>query len=46
MGDVGQSEVGFTKLDQQEGEEKTKDLECCPLSNNVSYLEKEKYEGF
>ncbi|KAF3660971.1 hypothetical protein FXO38_11933 [Capsicum annuum] len=28
-------EGGFTKLDQQEGEEKTKNLECFALSNQV-----------
>lgn len=42
MGDAVHSEGDFTKVDLQEGEEKTKDLECCPLSIHVSYLEREK----
>lgn len=30
--------------DSEEGEEKSKGMECCPLNNHVSYLKREKYE--
>lgn len=37
----GHCEIGT----QEEGEEKSKGMECCPLSNYVSYLKREKYEN-
>lgn len=42
MDDARHSEGCVAELGSQEGEGKSKSMECCPLSNHVSHLEREK----